>query len=372
MKVFIIGAGFSKAAGYPLGNEMLAVLGEYVEQHRPAVHLQSFWKEFVNWKDTQTDVGLSDLINTGNVELITTQLDLLLAADEANFVKYCLAAKVASESERHDMISEREIEIENSSNYFSQVKRARDRLRRLLVDYFEHQDYEDSREENQEKYRYILELCRAKATGGDVFITFNYDTLLERALYSLGGWSPSDGYGFEVNFKQVEQWRGHEPASLGSSEVSVLKLHGSVGWYLNEETNKIFLNWGNFLQHFIPGVRDSAEPDDPGEQYDIPFVIDPSFIKPIEQEELLNIWGKAKNALENANEALIIGYSMPQADASAQNLIVHSLRANRNNPRVTVVDPNPYTTKRYEKLLGFKVEEQRYKVEDWVLSSVGN
>jgi hypothetical protein len=368
MKVFIVGAGFSKAAGYPLGNEMLTRLGEYVEQHRPAVQLQDLWNGFVSWKSSQTDAGVLELIDTGNVEFIITYLDMLEHAQDFNRTKYYKEAKSLEGSGRSKAISERERKLEETGKFFSQAGIARDRLRRLLVQYFEHEHCEDY---SVERYRYIKDFCSHMVSGGDFFISFNYDSLVERSLWKLEMWSPQDGYGFECRFKKGEPWDNLTDVDLGHSPVKVLKLHGSVGWYKNER-NKIFLNWGVFLQHFISNIRDVDEPETSPAKYEHPFVIEPSFIKPIEQKELLDIWDEARSVLEKAREIFIVGYSMPKADASAQNLIVHSLRANSNLPKVTVVNPDKDTLGRFEELLGFQIEKQRSKVEDWAHSLVTN
>lgn len=54
---------------------------------------------------------------------------------------------------------------------------------------------------------------------GDTVISFNYDDSLDRQLKSSGHWSLGDGYGFPV-----------EGFEIGSS-VQLLKLHGSINWF---------------------------------------------------------------------------------------------------------------------------------------------
>lgn len=62
----------------------------------------------------------------------------------------------------------------------------------------------------------------------DTFITFNWDTILDRALAETGKWHPDDGY--LVNFEQLldREWR---PPRKVKSEWSLLKLHGSTNWF---------------------------------------------------------------------------------------------------------------------------------------------
>ncbi len=53
---------------------------------------------------------------------------------------------------------------------------------------------------------------------GDVIITFNYDDSLDRDLKRTGKWDVSDGYGFPF------------AAAVRPSDVLILKLHGSMNW----------------------------------------------------------------------------------------------------------------------------------------------
>jgi hypothetical protein len=46
-------------------------------------------------------------------------------------------------------------------------------------------------------YRAILEPCGPN----NLFVTFNWDTLLDRALLDTGGWNPNTGYG--LTFRAV-------------------------------------------------------------------------------------------------------------------------------------------------------------------------
>jgi hypothetical protein len=76
-------------------------------------------------------------------------------------------------------------------------------------------------------YRELLELCGPN----DAFVTFNWDTLLDRALADSGGWSPNDGYG--VTFASILDgtWKtAVENGPTFSTGWKLLKLHGSTNW----------------------------------------------------------------------------------------------------------------------------------------------
>lgn len=63
----------------------------------------------------------------------------------------------------------------------------------------------------------------------DVIITFNWDTLMERALMETGLWYVDDGYGVKPHSVFRDAWM--EPAIRSpTSAPKIIKLHGSVNW----------------------------------------------------------------------------------------------------------------------------------------------
>lgn len=61
----------------------------------------------------------------------------------------------------------------------------------------------------------------------DVFITFNWDTLLDRSLMSVGNWRPDDGYGVSFLKLYDKGWKDPKPNTI---KPRLLKLHGSTNW----------------------------------------------------------------------------------------------------------------------------------------------
>ena len=63
----------------------------------------------------------------------------------------------------------------------------------------------------------------------DVVLTFNWDTLMDRALADASDWSTDYGYGFRPKSIYRNEWV--EPTRNGCrSCVELLKLHGSTNW----------------------------------------------------------------------------------------------------------------------------------------------
>jgi len=70
------------------------------------------------------------------------------------------------------------------------------------------------------EYTRLISMCDEKDTP----ITFNWDTLLDRALYENSAWRPDTGY--KVQFRNIldVDWRNPEQQN---NNIQLLKLHGS-------------------------------------------------------------------------------------------------------------------------------------------------
>ncbi len=70
----------------------------------------------------------------------------------------------------------------------------------------------------------------SQCSGSDTLITFNWDTLLDRALLESGRWFPDTGYGITFRDLLDSNWRSPDTTK---AELTLLKLHGSTNWLVN-------------------------------------------------------------------------------------------------------------------------------------------
>ena len=75
----------------------------------------------------------------------------------------------------------------------------------------------------------------SKCDASDTVVTFNWDTLLDRAFANSGRWNPDDGYGVRFESLLDGQWRA--PTDQPSSKL--LKLHGSTNWLVHYVTRHL-------------------------------------------------------------------------------------------------------------------------------------
>jgi hypothetical protein len=155
----------------------------------------------------------------------------------------------------------------------------------------------------------------------------------------LGQWSPCDGYGFDKEL--LGGTPIIDPRPLPSelskpSDVVVLKLHGSLGWYDRGDAQPYFDSDFLSLFNLVPGdatdiIHDPRQPDHgPADRALISY---PSFLKKFDAPVMQTIWERASRALREATELEVWGYSLPSSD-SATRVLLNSLPSRLSEGRV--------------------------------------
>jgi hypothetical protein len=181
-------------------------------------------------------------------------------------------------------------------------------------------------------------------------ITFNYDDVLDEALYMVSRaahlspgrrWHPDSGYGFLCPSSQAHAQRRGPAASWSS--LQLLKLHGSLNWRIalgarppyGLDTIVHHENWIDPPTDFEPLAKDQIEDHLEAE----PFIVPPILVKSslVEQPILRRIWSFAYRKLAQAEQVIFIGYSLPLTDIAAGFLFRETL-ARRPRPDVLVVN----------------------------------
>jgi len=304
MRVILLGAGASNAACYPLASQLMdAVKAEAEGPSRNNTAVSDDWKRWLSFKD-RAHGAAKTLLSDPNPEVVLSFLDL---CDESDKRPAGHAAEVAD------------------------AKKARLSFLRCLEYYFQMKHGEDSGNRWRRDY---LRPILADLRSGDAVITFNWDTTIERTLYEDGGWArwnPLAGYGFRKELCQGLDNSGitlHEPlpAELDvASEIQVLKLHGSVGWY-DAGRDRLYFDKLEFLDWFRLSERggtlwlfDPLAPNN-GSNYK-PVWAYPSFLKRFHGKEMRQVWRLADEALRQAKTVEVWGYSLPESDTAARVLL---------------------------------------------------
>jgi len=178
---------------------------------------------------------------------------------------------------------------------------------------------------------------------GDVVITFNYDDSLERELRRTGKWDISRGYGFPLGSME------------NSSEVLILKLHGSMNWLVSilggATGGALIVNpessLGNHPVIHLADLKFLGYEEFSGQTYHsggaFPCLILPGRTKEFFYDTSLgheyaefwdHLWSQATEAVKKCEKIVLCGYSLLPVDQRARDLI---LRGPRKDTQIEVV-----------------------------------
>lgn len=173
-------------------------------------------------------------------------------------------------------------------------------------------------------------------------VTTNYDMMVECAFHHMG---------MRVNpcipYRPIiENRRPETDAFYSASGPHLLKLHGSVNWYVPEDWPAGFEVESRMTtaQHSgQDGPKQVPLPKAvfaPEQDSRVPAVIPPSFLKPDMSGPLTDVWAKAAGALRSARRVVFVGYSFPPSDMEMKYFLARSLQDNPDLERIDIIDPN--------------------------------
>jgi hypothetical protein len=332
MQVIFFGAGASAAACYPLASDLLPALETMVHAERSCANLQEAWNVWRDYRDRARGPVKAFLTNP-NPEVIFSFLDLYSAAQDADSRDRMARANRGEKPARR-----------RESKQLADAQGAREQLLVCLDWFFAFRHHDDGTPEGHKRRDYLREFLNS-LSAGDVVVTLNWDTTAERTLAELGRWNPTTGYGFPKPLAGGPV--GSHPAQLLGSPVRVLKLHGSFGWY--RWSSKLYFDdtllgpFGFLTDPNRPGVG-------PPENR---VLLYPSFLKQLNDPEMLRIWQQADRALREATQVRVVGYSLPRSDGAVRALLNPlRCRADCGEVFVHVSDPHAEARQRWRELLG--------------------
>lgn len=235
--------------------------------------------------------------------------------------------------------------VTNEKEGFEEIDSAARELQELTVELISHLSTRGSPGQNQILRRFARRLMQT-----DVVVTFNWDTILERALSNQNKyrWHPSWGYGRTV--RQEFTYSARRPPLIPKKYPRLLKLHGSINWTAVAAQ---------------PGPRRSITRTwDPAGRYRDVVMMPPKMIKPevwgrqqpknlsggsggnrqISGDFYPRLWAEAEKQLSRCRRLVFVGYSFPPADFAVSNMLRRAISTMKVStgrfPDVDIVDPN--------------------------------
>lgn len=228
----------------------------------------------------------------------------------------------------------------------------------------------------------------------DSIITFNWDTLIDRALSASKLWAVDNGYLFRPSGIYENGWRA--PIKTGTRN-RLIKLHGSTNWitshpiiddrweikprhssgldsvYVYKDTitpypcydGRYMSGYSEFSYgYYPPNIPEYLTVKNPehinirmiqrnginpkGESTDIGLASMPLIIPPIKLKKydfygdlFPSLWKAAEQELSEAAHIVIAGYSFPKTDKQSRDLFKSAFLKMRKMPTVTIVNPDP-------------------------------
>lgn len=230
---------------------------------------------------------------------------------------------------------------ENEAREFREAETALRRWTIELIDYL-------STSSNPYQNRILREFVKEKVLDTDTLITFNWDTLLDQALYKRKHWHPAWGYGKTVG--GVFEYPARKKPKSRKKHPVLLKLHGSTNWLACGEDLIISRRFscehrGSDVVMMPPKMlKSEIWGDEPTEVETEPHRGNWA----VHDEKLYpGIWSEAEKHLSRSKRIVFIGYSFPAADFSVFGLIRRALAKAKYKyqevPVIHIVDPNAAT-----------------------------
>jgi hypothetical protein len=159
----------------------------------------------------------------------------------------------------------------------------------------------------------------SKLTDGDTAITLNYDTMLDSALYRRG-WNPKVGYMIAGNAEKKITWES--PDIDPPLDVELLKLHGSVNWFVRGTASKL-------QKVFESKPVKITAPRMNGMAGFIRQIVPPMYGKIFEHAHWQRIWTRSFKALCDAEVLVVIGSSLIDTDFHLRALLSQVARTRK-------------------------------------------
>jgi hypothetical protein len=198
---------------------------------------------------------------------------------------------------------------------------------------------------------------------GDAVISFNYDILMDNALRNSNKITDS---GYLLPLQRVSDngyWRRPEETT---SDVTLLKLHGSMNWlhcincnsYLLMRSEKVG-SWDASHPKFCPNCQEPASLNR--------VIVPPMLTKDYSSQPIDYLWRQAGKCVSRVRDIVILGYSLPPTDFAAEALLrIALLYSLQKEIHFTIVNPDETVFERFSKTFNSSKIEWKSSLEAYL------
>lgn len=293
-KVYILGAGFSYPANMPMQKDLLKSVLEFNPDiiNQNAIQLSSSKRRLKNFLSI---FGNKDVDKIDVIEDLFTILDKAYLNEE-NFQQYTWQDLYDVRKGLIDLII---ATIDNSQSMIT------------------------SNIEAYKKFINYLDSTRTILNYEHSLIILNWDTLFETVFSKF-----TNDVFIDYCFYTYGLTKEHTPhihlKPSGKQNLKVLKLHGSINWLVCSNCGRIYVDdVSNIAKDNIKCRYCTVNEDT--KYYLQPLIITPTLLKQLNSLHIKSTWSNAFIELQEADEIIFIGYSLPKADFELMYLLKKSL-----------------------------------------------
>ena len=177
----------------------------------------------------------------------------------------------------------------------------------------------------------LYSMLASRLESGDRVLTLNYDTLLDSALVDAG-WDSTKGYGLMGGTNKIDWQRSKPVFSSRLADVKLLKLHGSLNWYVRGSFAKL----AKIFESKPTKVLVSEHPRTNEYKKLVRQIIPPLYGKFFGHKHWRTLWTAAHEALLSADVVVVIGCSLVDTDFHLTGMLSHAIAKRKK-------DHNPFT-----------------------------
>ena len=188
-------------------------------------------------------------------------------------------------------------------------------------------------------------------------ISFNYDTLIERAAALIPTSERSNLSAGQLYPVQLTLSSRRDAMVFGDGQVdtfSLFKLHGSINWFYSGTSDST----GEVIYYTSVEQWGAEESENQRRQAEsvsdkVPFIIPPTTEKVgfFQHESLKRIWTRAVMAISAADRIFVCGYSLPMTDLAVRLFLYEGGGIASRKKELYVVNRDPSVVDRYRELL---------------------
>ncbi len=186
--------------------------------------------------------------------------------------------------------------------------------------------------------------------AGDVVLSFNYDILMDNALLAHGRITDS-AYG--MNFFRVNQDGQWTTLDERPSQITILKLHGSLNWVRCGLCNSMLLfryvKQTMYGAHTFQCPRCSAD-----ERHGIRMMVPPIQSKDYGDQDIAFLWFQTDRIMQDFSKIICIGYSFSPSDFDMISLMRRYQARRTKTPEVDFVSKDLKAERRMKSIFGVK------------------